>query len=129
MRKILPYTSGVLFWQALMNDLPEMLFHLYHKALSGLNILYLFTRDDFISIVIPNVTCGIALPLADGILHRPPVAYVPISRAPLVMVWVWVNLLLFNMSNQSQPGAIEEDSVNKPWRPIVSGRMRVKEVH
>ena len=107
----------------------KMLFRLYRKALDGLSLLYLFTRDDFISIVIPNVVCGVAVPLADGILQQPPVPHVSISRIPLVTSWVWANLLLFNMSNQSQPGAIKEDAVNKPWRPIVSGRISVEAVH
>ena len=40
--------------------------------------------------------------------------------------WVWINLLLFNVSNQSQPGAVLEDTENKPWRPIPAGRLSAK---
>ena len=33
----------------------------------------------------------------------------------------WVNLVIFDLANQRQAGA--EDKLNKPWRPIPSGRM------
>ena len=37
------------------------------------------------------------------------------------MLWNWINLLLFNLSNQRLPDAIAEDKLNKPYRPIPSG--------
>ena len=39
------------------------------------------------------------------------------------MLWNWLNLFLFDIDNQFQPGSIVEDSVNKPWRAIPSGRL------
>lgn len=36
------------------------------------------------------------------------------------MLWVWINLLPFALANQSQPLAILEDKINKPWRPLPS---------
>lgn len=41
----------------------------------------------------------------------------------MVVFWLWINLLPFNIDNQRQGRAILEDKVNKPWRPIPSGRM------
>lgn len=102
------------------NRIDGVLFHLH--------TLYLFTIDDFISIVIPNATCGITLPLASGLLQRPASVRDIIPEVPLVVFWVWTNLLLFNMCNQTRPGAILEDSVNKPWRPMVSGRISAQSV-
>lgn len=99
-----------------------------HKILYSLKTLYIFTADDFISIVLPNTTCGIALPLAGGILQQPSLVCDIIPRIPLVLSWVWANLLFFNMSNQSQPGAVLEDATNKPWRPIASGRISAQHV-
>ena len=46
-----------------------------------------------------------------------------IIRSPRVAFWLWLNLLLFTISNQSLPDSVEEDSVNKPWRPIPSKRI------
>jgi len=44
------------------------------------------------------------------------------SRVPLVLLWVWINLLPFAIDNQRQPLAILEDGINKPWRPLPSKR-------
>ena len=35
--------------------------------------------------------------------------------------WIWIHLILCNVSNQVK-GRIE-DSVNRPWRPVPSGRI------
>ena len=37
------------------------------------------------------------------------------------LAWIWIHLLLCNVSNQAQSG--HEDSINHPWRPIPSGRL------
>ncbi|KAI1288579.1 UbiA prenyltransferase family [Xylaria venustula] len=39
------------------------------------------------------------------------------------LLWSWSNLFLFNLHNQRHPQSIREDAVNKPWRPIPSGRI------
>ena len=100
----------------------------FHKILYSLRTLYLFTVDDFISIVLPNTICGIMLPLAGGLLQRPALILDIMPRVPLVLLWVWTNLLFFNICNQSQPGSTLEDATNKPWRPIASGRVSVQGV-
>ena len=85
--------------------------------------LYLFTIDDIFSILVPNSICGVLLPLIEGFWQEHLNIHGAIQRIPLMMSWIWINLLLFNVSNQSQPGSIEEDLKNKPWRPIASGRL------
>ncbi|KAI0764644.1 UbiA prenyltransferase family [Fomes fomentarius] len=37
------------------------------------------------------------------------------------MMWIWVHQLMCNVSNQA--GGCTEDALNKPWRPIPSGRI------
>ena len=93
-----------------------------------MRILYLFTVDDFISIILTTILCGATLSLTEGFLRKPAVLGDVLPRAPLILLWVWSNLLLFNMSNQSQPGALLEDATNKPWRPIASGRICIQDV-
>lgn len=44
-------------------------------------------------------------------------------RLPRVVLWNWLNLLIFDIANQRLPHSIIEDSVNKPWRAIPSGRL------
>jgi 4-hydroxybenzoate polyprenyltransferase len=45
------------------------------------------------------------------------------SRLPKVVLWTWLNLWVFNLANQRLPDSILEDSINKPWRAIPSGRI------
>lgn len=44
-------------------------------------------------------------------------------RLPQVILWNWVNLLVFNLANQRLSNSVLEDSVNKPWRPLPSNRI------
>lgn len=46
-----------------------------------------------------------------------------LSRFPNVLVWNWLNLFLFNVANQRLPDSIREDSINRPWRALPSGRL------
>jgi 4-hydroxybenzoate polyprenyltransferase len=52
----------------------------------------------------------------------------PLNRVqclPRVVFWTWLHLLQFCVSNQCiNP---EEDAVNKPWRPIPTGRVTVSQ--
>ncbi len=48
-------------------------------------------------------------------------------RLPRVILWNWVNLLVFNLANQRLPNSVLEDSVNKPWRPLPSDRISADE--
>ena len=97
------------------------------RLLSICKTLYLFTADDLISIVFPKATCGILLPLASTLVRQPSSLSGVITRAPFVLFWVWINLLHFNICNQSQPGAVLEDLKNKPQRPIPAGRITADE--
>jgi len=45
------------------------------------------------------------------------------SRVPLVCLWNWLNLVVFNIANQRLPDSVLEDQINKPWRPIPTGRL------
>lgn len=38
-----------------------------------------------------------------------------------VLVWIWIHLLHFNLSNQTMD--VDEDRLNKPKRPVAAGRI------
>ena len=44
-----------------------------------------------------------------------------LTRIPLVVLFTFLNVLVFELSNQRQPAAIIEDKVNKPFRPLARG--------
>ncbi|KAB8076128.1 UbiA prenyltransferase family [Aspergillus leporis] len=41
------------------------------------------------------------------------------------MLWNWLNLLVFDLANQRHPESVVEDAINKPWRPLPSGRINI----
>lgn len=87
--------------------------------------LWLFTRSDLKTIVGPQTLFGLLCPLSGPVLttNTLPITLEVLKQLPLVVFWVWINLLPFNMANQRQPQAIEEDSINKPWRAMPTKRL------
>ncbi|MCJ1424508.1 hypothetical protein MMC29_002396 [Sticta canariensis] len=93
---------------------------LYH-----LRTLWLTTRSDFKSIIIPETAFGIFSALSGPMLttNQTPGLWTILSRLPLVFLWTWVNVLIFDLANQRLTASVTEDSINKPWRPLPSGRI------
>ncbi|KAJ7160989.1 UbiA prenyltransferase family-domain-containing protein [Mycena filopes] len=71
-------------------------------------ISYAFTKSDYKTVVLPVIFYGL---MAARTVQRAQIL-------PLIF-WVWIHLLQFNMANQMSNS--EEDSLNKPYRPIPSG--------
>lgn len=94
-------------------------FHLY--------TLFLFTKSDFKTVIFPQSIFAIAIALSGaGVASNSnPGAYVSgiLSRVPHMVVWIWIHLLVENLANQRQPQSVAEDAINKPWRPLPSGRL------
>ncbi|KAL8671616.1 MAG: hypothetical protein Q9168_003889 [Polycauliona sp. 1 TL-2023] len=91
--------------------------------------IWLFTVSDLKTIVAPSLVFGIgnALAVASYDLKTPfdrPDRDI-IGRTPLVALWIWINLLPFNINNQTAAGAVAEDKINKPWRTVPAGRMTI----
>lgn len=92
--------------------------------------IWLFTFTDLSTILIPSSTFGILNGVAISLDKRSAssTSHVPtssqiLSRTPVVVLWVWINLLPFAIGNQRQPDSIHEDALNKPWRPLPSRRL------
>ena len=90
-------------------------------AMQLLYTLWLFTRSDIVTFVLPNTIFGIFGGLS-GLLTNTttthPNTHQILSRLPHVFAFNWLNLLIFDIANQRLPAAIAEDSLNKPWRPL-----------
>lgn len=94
-------------------------FHLY--------TLLLFTKSDFKTVVFPQSIFAVAVALS-GVAASPEArtathVWAVLSRVPHMAFWIWVHLLLEDLANQRQPQSISEDAINKPWRPLPSGRI------
>ncbi|CAJ2511291.1 Uu.00g069160.m01.CDS01 [Anthostomella pinea] len=91
--------------------------------------IWLFTFSDLKTIVFPETLFGLLTALsqtAAGPTATGSAAGITkldiIQRSPLVLLWVWINLLPFAINNQRRPEAIAEDAINKPWRTMPTGR-------
>ena len=75
--------------------------------------------------VYPWAAFGVLNALSGPVLttHPTPNFYTILGRAPLTVFWMWINILAFTISNQRLPESVVEDSVNKAWRPLPSGRI------
>lgn len=91
-----------------------------------LKTLWLFTFSDFKTIVIPSMAFAILTALSGpSLTTNPAVPFLSdlFPRLPLVLAWIWLTLLLVDIANQRHPSSVLEDTLNKPWRPLPSGRI------
>lgn len=96
----------------------------YKGFMYNLYTIWLFTYSDLKSIVGPMTAFGVFNGIRAhvfGMLIQTPSQVS--ARLPLVALWTWINLLPFSINNQRRPEAVEEDSINKPWRPLPSKRV------
>ena len=96
-----------------------------HSIAFHLNTVWLFTRNDLKSIVAPETAFGIFSALSGPVLtnNSSPDFLVILKRIPVVILWCWINVLIFDVANQRLKTSVVEDSVNKPWRPLPSERL------
>ncbi|PYI09765.1 hypothetical protein BO78DRAFT_394663 [Aspergillus sclerotiicarbonarius CBS 121057] len=87
--------------------------------------IWLFTADDFTTFVVPETAFGICAALSGPLLTKngSPELLPVLKRIPTVMLWNWLNLFVFNLANQRFPESVEEDKINRPWRPLPAGRI------
>lgn len=99
--------------ETLMSSFVATTFKL-RSALRHCKTAWLFTGSDFQTLILPvMVFAAVVSPRHD------PLALI------CTVCWLWFHLFQFNVSNQSYSAG--EDIMNKPWRPIPSGRMSVQD--
>ena len=111
----------------------HLVLHSQHIVLPNISSLtysiWLFTSSDLKTIVLPTSLFGISNAIAatvfdmEGMTNASADFASMLLRTAAVVGWVWINLLPFAINNQRQPEAIAEDGINKPWRPLPSGRL------
>lgn len=84
-----------------------------------------FTRSNFNTFVVPNTAFGVlgALVPAFTADARPPTVQEVLLRLPVILAFNWYNVLVFDLGNQRAPESVTEDKLNKPWRPIPTGKV------
>jgi 4-hydroxybenzoate polyprenyltransferase len=89
--------------------------------------MWLLTYSDLTTFVLPETIFGYfsalsTLAAADSANSTTPLVGITL-RLPQIILWTWLNTLIFNLANQRHEDAILEDSINKPWRPLPAGRL------
>ena len=94
-----------------------------------LKTLWLFTRNDLYSIVYPVTAFGIIGALSGQVIttNTSPQLLPILGRIPRLVIWIWLNVLVFDINNQRQPSSIHEDAVNKPYRPLPLKRLTTEQ--
>jgi 4-hydroxybenzoate polyprenyltransferase len=92
-----------------------------------LNTVWLFAYEQLFDAVIPCGMFGIAGALSSDALHLPSIPFYDVlQRMPLVVFWLWLVILQCCIHNQRHPNSINEDAINKPWRPLPAERITIK---
>jgi hypothetical protein len=94
-------------------------------VITHMKLFWLFNFSDLKIIVIPSTVFGLANAAAAEQFgfEQAPSAFLLLRQTFPTLFWVWLTLLPFAIKNQRTPAAITEDSINKPWRPLLSKRM------
>ena len=105
--------------------LPQMT--AFSRSISfNLKTLWLFTYSDLTPVIVPHSIAGFAN-LCSGLVLRFDNTAEDTSRillrAACMVLWLWLNLLSFNVGNQRLDDSIEEDAINKAWRPLPAKRL------
>lgn len=92
---------------------------LYHAK-----TLYLVVEDQIFDIILPGTIFAFSVVMAGPTLDLPEQkAWDFMLRAPAVAGWLWLLVFQVDIQNQRSEASIIEDTLNKPWRPIPSGRI------
>ena len=85
----------------------------------------LLTVSDIDTFVIPEIAFGLFGALSGPVMttNRKADLVTIGSRIPHTVLWSWLNIVMFTLSNQRLPDSVKEDAINKPWRPIPAGRI------
>lgn len=98
----------------------------FSQLLDILSLAHLITESNIKAFVTPTVLAGMLAVASGGVTADIP-SWLDITLAfPKVALYIWLYDLYFDCSNQKDPGSIEEDRLNKPWRAIPSGRLSVE---
>lgn len=89
--------------------------------------IWLFTENDIATFLVQCFLFGLSGAASGSLITaaggKPFGVFDALSNLPRMVLFNWLNLLIFNLGNQSMPGAPEEDALNKPQRPIPAGRI------
>ncbi|KAL8627034.1 hypothetical protein Q9189_007272 [Teloschistes chrysophthalmus] len=118
-----------------LNYLSTLLNHTTYN----LRTIYLLTYSDIHQFILPTLLFGLTASLSPSLLSPTPTPHPTQTKTPQIsltstllntpraLLWIWSNTIICDLCNQRHPESIREDSVNKPYRPIPSGRLSAEQ--
>ncbi|KAK5662713.1 hypothetical protein OQA88_8629 [Cercophora sp. LCS_1] len=86
--------------------------------------VWLFTYSSHKDTVYPSAAFATSTALSTSFSFAPPTSFLSVTSSILLaLFWAWLALFFFSLHNQHHPDSVLEDKINKPWRPLPSGRI------
>lgn len=96
------------------------------KIEDTVSLAHLITESNIKAYVLPVSLFAMLSLASGGVTSNPPSWYDVGAAFPRALTYIWLYVFHFDLSNQKDPGSIEEDKLNKPWRAIPSGRLTIE---
>jgi 4-hydroxybenzoate polyprenyltransferase len=92
------------------------------------SLAHLVTESNIKSYVLPVTFFAVCAVASGGVTTNTNPTWQQIGWAfPHALLYMWLYVFYFDLSNQKDPESIKEDKLNKPWRAIPSGRMTIEQ--
>ncbi|KAI0108736.1 UbiA prenyltransferase family-domain-containing protein [Hypoxylon sp. NC0597] len=93
--------------------------------------IFLFTKSDLKTVLFPQSAFALSIAFSENRFAESFFGPLDTHKAALRLVymitWICLHLVVANISNQRSPESIAEDTINRPWRPLVAGRLTTAE--
>ncbi|KAF6824768.1 hypothetical protein CMUS01_10100 [Colletotrichum musicola] len=99
---------------------------LLSKIQDTISLAHLITESNIKAYVLPVVLFAMLSLASGGVTSNPPSWFDVATSFPRALLYIWLYVFHFDLSNQKDPESIEEDKLNKPWRAIPSGRLTIE---
>ncbi|KAH8788375.1 hypothetical protein F5883DRAFT_400579 [Diaporthe sp. PMI_573] len=96
------------------------------KIQDTISLAHLITESNIKAYVLPVALFSMLSLASGGVTTTAPSWYDVATAFPRALTYIWLYVFHFDLSNQKDPGSIEEDKLNKPWRAIPSGRLTIE---
>ncbi|KAG8164675.1 hypothetical protein KVR01_004950 [Diaporthe batatas] len=96
------------------------------KIQGTISLANLITESNIKAYVLPVALFSMLSLASGGVTTTAPSWYDVVTAFPRALTYIWLYVFHFDLSNQKDPGSIEEDKLNKPWRAIPSGRLTIE---
>ncbi|KAF4833090.1 Fumagillin beta-trans-bergamotene synthase [Colletotrichum siamense] len=97
------------------------------KVKDALSLAHLITESNIKAYVLPVVLFAMLSLASGGVTVKSPSWADVAASFPRALLYIWLYVFHFDLSNQKDPESVEEDKINKPWRAIPSGRLSIED--